>query len=363
MYAVSATPSGSGTYVHRLFAHNISNGAIRNSVQISATVPGAGVDAQGGQVSLNQTRYLQRPGLLLANGTVYAGFGSCGPDPDPYHGWVIGYNAQTLVQTAVFNASRNSLRNAIWQSGRGLVSDSDGNIYAFTGNGSWNGTSDFSDSAVKISPSGSLVDWFTPANYADLDTYDLDLSSGGPLLMPDSNRIVGGGKEGVLYVLNPASLGRRNPPVQQFQATNLCSPFVFSGCYQIHSIAYWQGVRLLYLWGVNDTLRAYEFSNGQFNITPVSHSNMTATYPGGTLALSSQGTTPDTGIVWAVTPGSTPMLRAFDATNVGNELWNSEMNSALDRLPSAAKFVSPVIANGKVFVATWSGAVVVYGPK
>ena len=359
LYAVSATPSGSGTYLHRLFALSITNGGIRSSVQISAAVPGTGDDAQSGQVSMNQTRHIQRSGLLLMNGTVYAAFGSCGPDPRPYHGWVIGYDARKLTQTAVFNTSPNSWGNAIWQSGRGLVSDSSGYMYAFTGNGTWDGSSAFSGTAVKLSRSGVLVDWFTPVNYGQLNSYDLDLSSSGPLLMPDSNLIVGGGKEGVLYVLNPGSLGHLGLPVQQFQATTLCAPLEKNGCYKIHSIAYWQGAQTLYVWGRNDRLRAYKASSGQFNITPASQSGMTATYPGGNLAISAQGAISGTGIVWAVTPDS--VFHAFDATDVGNELWNSQMNSSRDSLPSRAKFVTPVIANGKVFVATSSRAVVVYG--
>ena len=359
LYAVSATPAGSGAYLHRLFAIKINNGRIRSSVEISATVPGTGDDAQNGQVSMNQTQYIQRPGLLLANGTVYAAFGSCGPDPRPYHGWVIGYDARRLTQTAVFNTSPNGWGNAIWQSGRGLVSDSSGYMYAFTGNGIWDGSSAFSGTALKLSPSGVLVDWFTPANYSQLDSYDLDLSSSGPLLMPDSNLIVGGGKEGVLYVLNPSSLGHLGPPVQQFQATTLCAPLEPNGCYKIYSIAYWQGAQTLYVWGRNDRLRAYKASNGQFNITPASQSSMTATGPGGYFAISAQGTTSGTGIVWAVTSDS--VFHAFDARDLGIELWSSQMNSSRDSLPSRARFVTPVIADGKVFVATSSGAVVVYG--
>jgi len=363
LYAVSATPSGgqlgTGTYIHRLFAINIRKGTIRNSVQISADVPGSGYDAQNGQVSMNQTVYIQRPGLLLSNGFIYAGFGSCGPDPDPYHGWILGYSAKTLTQTAVFNSSPNGSRNAIWQSGRGPVSDGSGSIYAFTGNGSWNGTSDFSDSVLKISPSGTLIDWFTPRNYGTLDSYDLDLSAGGPILMPDSNLIVGGGKEGVIYVLDPKSLGHSGAPVQQFQATTLCAPFTHNGCYQIHSTAYWAGAQMLYIWGSNDTLRAYRATNGVFNTTPASRSAIMAQHPGGNLAVSALGTTQGSAIVWAVTPNG--VVHAFDATDVSKELWNSAMNSARDRLGSFAKFVPPVIANGKVYIATWSGAVVVYG--
>jgi hypothetical protein len=366
LFAVSATPSsgpsGSGTYVHRLFAVDIRTGKIKlgSPKTISATVAGNAYDSQNGTVSLNGTRYIQRTGLLLANGIVYAGFGSCGPDPNPYHGWVIGYDTKNLRKAAVFNASFNGSRGAIWQSGRGLVSDGDGYVYAFTGNGSWNGTSDFADSAIKLSPLGTLVDWFTPSNYVDLNTNDLDVSGSGPLLMPDSQLLVGGGKEGVLYVLDPRSLGQLGAPLQQFHATSVCAPLVYDGCFQIHSIAYWQGMQTLYVWGRNDNLRAYTFSNGQFDTTPSSQTSMTSTYPGGTLAVSAYGARPGTGIVWAITPDR--VLHAFDATNVAMELWNSKMNPTRDSLPSFSKFVSPLIANGKVYIAGSNGTVTVYGP-
>src|SRR5689334_774132 len=213
LYAVSATPASGGGYTHRLFAINIKNGSIKSGpVAISATVTGTGTDSQGGQVIMNNTRYIQRPGLLLANGTIYAGFGGCGPDPSPYHGWILGYSAATLQQTAVYNASPNGDEDAIWQSGRGLVADTNGDVYAMTGNGAYDGTTNLADSFVKLSPGGILLDWFTPSNQALLNQYDLDLSSSGPILMPDTNLLLGGGKYGILYVLNPGSLGKTGAP-------------------------------------------------------------------------------------------------------------------------------------------------------
>jgi hypothetical protein len=358
LYAISATPASAGAYTHRLFAVDIKTGHIKlGPVVISASVPGNGTDSQGGQVSMNNTRYIQRPGLLLTNGTIYAGFGGCGPDPSPYHGWILGYSAATLQQTAVYNASPNGDEDAIWQSGRGLVADANGDVYAMTGNGAYDGTTNLADSFVKLSPGGILLDWFTPSNQALLNQYDLDLSSSGPILMPDTNLLLGGGKYGILYVLNPGSLGKTGAPVQQFQATQACGTPTFSGCYQIHSVAYLSAESMAYVWGVNDILRAYQSTSGQFS--PSSQGTITAGYPGGMLAVSSAGGQSGTSILWAVTPDA--IVHAFDATNVATELWNSSQNSARDSLGTFAKFGQPIIANGKVFVPTFSNAVVAYG--
>ncbi|MDQ6676578.1 MAG: fibronectin type III domain-containing protein [Acidobacteriota bacterium] len=213
---------------------------------------------------------------------------------------------------------------------------------------------------MKFSSNGTIVDWFTPSNYPDLDVYDLDLSSSGPIMMPDSNRLVGGGKTGTVYVLDPNALGKNNPPIQSFQATTLCSPFRDDGCYQIHSLAYWNSVTpTLYVWGVNDTLRAYRATGGVFNTTPSSRSGQTASYPGGVLAVSSNGSLPETGILWATT--SSGVLHAYDATNVSRELWNSDLNASRDSLGQFSRFGQLIIADGKVFVPTSSNAVVSYG--
>jgi len=169
LYVVAATPSSPGKFVHQLFALDmLTLNNLHAPVTISASVPGTASDGQGGVVSLNQITQIQRPGLVLANGTVYAALGGCGPDPQPYHGWLLGYNASTLNQTVVLNTSPNGAENAIWQSGRAPVTDATGSIYLFTGNGSYNGTTDLADSALKISPAGTILDWFTPSNYVAL---------------------------------------------------------------------------------------------------------------------------------------------------------------------------------------------------
>ena len=117
LYVVAASPNGPATYIHQLFAVDMLTLQDKHApVTIAASVPGSAPDGQGGVVSLNQTRHVQRTGLVFANNTIYAAFGSCGPDPQPYHGWLIGYNPSTLQQTVVFNASPNGFEDGIWQS-------------------------------------------------------------------------------------------------------------------------------------------------------------------------------------------------------------------------------------------------------
>jgi hypothetical protein len=304
---------------------------------------------------------------------VYAGFGGCGPDNDPWHGWILGYSASNLQKLVVaFNDTPNTGQNpgqaGIWQGGRGPIDDSSGNIYFQTGNGDVASSPDsYGESLVKLSPSGVVIDHFTPQNWQALNDYDLDLSSSGPLRIPGTNLIVSGGKEGVIYVFDQNNL--RNP-VQQFQATTPCDTLTDNGCYQISGIAYWNG--FLYIWGskalepFGGALVAYQFSGGTFNPTPVAQNTSTVAWYGVPLAVSANGSSG--GILWATTgppppPGtqSNPMLHAYDATNIATELWNSDQNSARDALPSFVRFAEPLINNGRVYVPTLSNQLVVYG--
>jgi hypothetical protein len=378
LYVVSATPvdvanPGSG-YVHRLFALNLKNRGLKygSPVTVTATVAGTGRDTQNGQITLNTTRQIQRTALLQFQGGVYLGFGACGPDSQPFHGWVVGYQAKNVQQrVAVFNATPNSSEGGIWQSGRGLATDG-GGIYVTTGNARYDGIADFGDSLLKLDSSGSPLDWFTPSNWAFLQGHDLDLSSGGAFFPPNTDALVAAGKDGTIYVLNPGSLGKQTVPLQSFQGTAPCTTDPVSGlvrCHEIHSFAYWDrsllgsglGTGLLYLWGGGDQLRAYAFSNGQFNTTPVALNPLnsgTNVSMGGTIAISALSGLAGTGILWGTT--FTNSLHAFDASDISRELWNSAQNP-LDSLGVLSRYAMPTIADGKVFVATSSGKVMVYG--
>jgi hypothetical protein len=365
LYVVAATLEN-GSYFHQLHALDITSGQEKfgGPVTIQASFPGNGSPSQGGFVIFDSQHHLQRAGLLLADGVVYVAFTAI-DEGSPWHGWLIGYNASNVQQQVfVYNSTADGDAGGIWQSGRGVVSDASGNLYFMTGNGDWNGTSNLGDSIVKLSPAAAIEDWFTPDDQATLSLQDEDLGSSGPLLLPNTNLLVGGGKQGILYVVDSSNMGHfqtgNGQIVQSFQAT--------SG--EIHSIAYWgkSGTPLLYLWGSTDVLKAFQFGNGTFNTTPVAQGGLNAFFPGGILAVSANGSTPGTGIVWATTPTSDTSysveagtLRAFDASDVSHELWDSDQNAARDTLGNFAKFASPTIANGKVYVPTFSNQLAVYG--
>jgi hypothetical protein len=366
MYVVAATREPGGVFEH-LHALDITTGKERpgSPIFIKASVPGTGDGSVNGMIAFNASHQMQRPGLLLLNGTVYISFGSyC--DVDPYHGWIMGYNSTSLQQTTVYNTSRNGVRGAIWQSGDGLASDTNGNIYFQSGNGTFDvntGGPDIGDSVVKLSTLNGLqrVDYFAPFNQGCLDTIDLDLGSAGSMLIPSNNEMIGVGKEGRIYVINRSNLGKytiiQNPCGNQ-NRTNVDKVLqelpakTVGGCWS--TPAYWNGStgEYVYFGGINDHVKAFKLTNGLLSTSPTSQSPESLGYTGGNVAVSSNGTTANTGIVWVIDPSAT--LRAYDATNLGHELFNS-------KLPSFIKFTTPIIANGEVFVGT-AGSLEIYGP-
>jgi hypothetical protein len=157
----------------------------------------------------------QRSALLLENGHVIIAWASnC--DNSPWHGWVMSYNAATLSQEAVFNDSPNGSAGGIWMSGGGIAADSSGNLFLPTGNGTWNGTTDYGDSILKLGPpSGGtfpVLDYFAPYDQATLDNNDVDVASGGLVLLPNlpSGRqlLAQIGKSGTLFLLDRNNLGK-----------------------------------------------------------------------------------------------------------------------------------------------------------
>ncbi len=357
LYVIAKTKEGAA-YVQRLHALDLATGAEKFAGPVEITAPG-----------FNPLPQNQRPGLLLLDGIVYIAWAShC--DDGLYHGFVMGYDAQTLAQVAVFNASPNGKAASIWQSGMGPAADENGNIYVVTGNGSWDGVANFSESFLKLNASGLvLADWFTPSDHASMDRTDADLGTSGAVLIPGTNLVVGGGKTGVLYVLDRNNLGQLGDAtvLQKFQAASL----------HIHSIAYWVSAvngPLLYIWGESDQMRVYSLRDGLLQTTPVMTSPLRATgHPGATLSISSNGGSD--GVVWASSMASGDawhasrpgVLRAFDADDVTKELWDSLQNSGHDGCGNYAKFTSPTVANGKVYLAsfgtqnTGSGQLCVYG--
>jgi hypothetical protein len=387
IYVVAATQE-SGSRVYRLHALDLLTGAEKFSgpMVISGSVTSTSADAVNGNISFLAQYHVQRTGIALSGNQLIIAFSS-DRDHAPYHGWVFSYNT-SLQPTGVYSDNRSGTMNngdgdGIWQSGRAPAVDANGTVYLETGNGTWDGTTSFGESFLKLSAvSGlSLTDWFTPVSWAALNSVDYDLSSTGPTLIPGTNLLFGGSKSGTIYLLSTTNLGQMSTSdaniVQEFTATSGCVvPFVGQGCAQIMGHAFWStaSVPTLYVWGVHDVLRSYSFSSGHFNTTPSFVGTSQSNYPGGVLSLSSYLDTSGTGILWAITadtpdegdyfgPGVTPTasLHAFDASNPSNELWNSDQNATRDTVGVMASFAPPVATNGKVYVPTFSNELVVYG--
>lgn len=355
--------------IFRLHALDITTGAEKfgGPVEIAASVSGTGMGSSGGTITFVAAKGNQRAALTLVNGIVYLAMSSH-EDYTPYHGWLLGYNAATLQQVQVFNTTPNSGQGAIWMGGQGLLADSSNNLYFVTGNSTEsteNAAQDYGESFVKLVPSGNTLtvsDYFKPNDYSYWNSNDRDLGSTGAFAIPGTTYIAGGSKAGMFYVVNTSNMGKMDASgdqiIQEFQATN--------GMWG--NPAFWNNN--MYIWGVNEPLKQYQFSGGYFNTSPASQSAYST--PGGTtsgsVSVSSNGTTSGTAIVWATAPTGDPdgatvggNLYAYDATNLGKLLWSTSQNPARDGYGNYAKFVAPTIANGKVYVGTDSKLVAVYG--
>jgi Cu/Ag efflux protein CusF len=372
---VEAKSKENGTFVHRLHAIDITTGAEKSSgpVVIDATVTGTGDGSAGGKLifrDLAQTQH-NRPGLLLLNGLVYIGFAShC--DISPYHGWLFAYNASTLAQQAIFVTTANGGLGGIWMGGSGLAADASGNIFLATGNGTFDTShipaNQFGDTILKIVASNlSLSDYFTPYNQGTLSGNDTDLGSGGVLLLPDQpgnfpHLLVQVGKQGSIYLVNRDQMTASNlhycvsncsntdpQIVQELQGT-------VGGMWGMP--AYWN--ENLYFWGQGDVLKAYSLTNGILSSTATSTSIMGQSGYAPTPSVSSNGSAD--GIVWAIFNNfPTAILRAYDATNLSNELYDSsQASNNRDKAGVYVKFSIPTVVNGKVYVGA-STEVDVYG--
>ncbi|MFO1466418.1 MAG: hypothetical protein U1F35_08275 [Steroidobacteraceae bacterium] len=373
MYVVAATLEH-GSMVYRLHAIDITNKRepLGPGVVISAKYGGATFDA----------RYMwQRPSLVLAGGRVIIGFGALELEyAGGYSGWVMAYDKTKLTQVGAFaTVPADQKGGGVWQSGRPPIVDGSGRVYLFTGNGysnGYNGVNDFSETLLKLDPSQALkpIDWFTPGNWKALDSADLDLSSSGPTGIPGPGNlalVAGGGKNGILYILNANNLGKYNAnDTQVVQKQQVTSGELRGGP------VFWlrpasAGGSLMYVWGSDDVPGAWAFNGTKIGTRAVALGPVSPQpWPGGILTLSANGSKAGSGILWAtaVTSGDAEdhppvpgIMYAFDASNIGRQLWNSNMNPSRDSVGNFAKFVPPLVANGRVYVATQSKKVVVYG--
>ena len=337
--------NSSGAYSFQLHALNLATGADNSGSPVQIMTSGFVPAAQN-----------QRAALTLASGNLYIPFGShC--DSGAYHGYLFSYNPATLALNGVFNTSPGGNGDSLWMSGQGPAVDASGNIYFGTSNGTWDGTQDFSESFIKLSPMLQREDWFTPANHSFLDANDEDLDTSGPLLIPGSASLFMVGKTGTGYVINSGSMGNLGD-ANALETITLPGPLFGSAIYFNSA----QNGPEVYAWGVGDVLKAFKF-NGTTLSTPAfqSGSVQVGGDPGSFLSLSAYGQ--KDGIIWA--NANLTYLRANDADNVATELYNN--SSASDSCDTLAKNGYPTIANGKVYIgsfgtaASGTGELCIYG--
>jgi hypothetical protein len=356
----------SGAYFQRIHALDMTTGAeeFGGPVTVTATFsPGPAFDPK---------QYKERAGLLLLNGQVITTWAShC--DDAPYNGWIMAYNENTLSQTSVLDVTPNGSEGAIWQAGGGPAADNSGNIYLLDGNGTFDTSltangfptkGDFGNGFLKLSNSSGLqvADFFEPFNTVTESSEDEDLGSGGAMVLPDMTDstgttrylAVGTGKDGNIYLVDRTNMGKFN------SQNNLNAYQVLVGALdngEWATPAYFNGT--LYYGGVSEPLQAFAFSRAKLVAMPSSKTTETYGYPGTSPSISANGTS--SAIVWAVeNSGGAGILHAYDATNLATELYNSSKVPADSFTDN--KFMTPTIANGKVYVGT-PNSVAVFGLK
>jgi len=371
IYVVAMSKDANGNYFHRVHALDLTTGAelFGGPTLVQATYPGTGDNGSNGNVIFDAKQYKERPGLLQIGGTIYTTWSShC--DAQPYTSWVMSYDANTLAQTSVLNLVPNGSEGGIWMAGTAPGADASGNIYFMVGNGDFGTTlnaSGFPANAncgqcyVRLSSSApmKLLDYFTPSNTVSESNGDTDFGSGGPLLLPDlvdangntRHLAVGSGKDAIIYVVDRDNMGKFNSTTDNiYQQINGQIGGVWSKPSYFNNTVYYGAV--------GDHLKSFPITNAKLAATPATQSSISYAYPGTTPSISANGTS--NGIVWAVENGSTGVLHAYNATNLTSELYNSNQAANGRDHFSDNKYVTPMVANGKVYVGT-PNSVVVFG--
>jgi len=365
------TQNGATTYYQRVHALDLALGTelFGGPVDIQATYPGTGDNSNGTSVVFDPSQYRERAALLLLNGVIYMGWASH-YDVRPYTGWIMGYSESTLTQASVLNVTPNGNEGAIWMSGAGLAADASGNIYFLDANGTFDSTlnpsgfpseGDYGNAFMKLSTSSKglpVADYFEMDNQASENGSDTDLGSGGVIVLPDLlnssgqtvHLAVGAGKDSILYLVNRDSMGK-------FSSNNSNIYQQFAGALPggIYSApAYFNST--VYYGPVGSPIEAFTFGTAKLSTSATAKTATSFVYPGASPSISANGTS--NAIVWAVENTTPAVLHAYDATNL-NELYNSNQASGgRDQFGAGNKFITPMIANGKVFVGTPNGVAV-----
>jgi hypothetical protein len=360
LYVVSKSmDSGGTTFYQRLHAIDLATGNEKSGspAAIAASYPGTGDGSTSVGFSARQEN--QRPGLALVNGTVYVAWGSH-DDAPPWYGWIAGYtyNGAALTQSSALSVTPNATEGGIWMSGGAPSADANGHLYVITGNGAFDVTNkDYGDCFLQLSSALAVSSWFSPSDQLNDNINDLDFGAGGSALVLNlstgpQHLVIGGGKDGELYLLNGDSMGGSGD-------TNAYQHFPVGNAI-FETAAFWNNT--LYIAPVGASMLAYAFDTGTntFNTTQTSQSAATFGFPGSTPSVSALGAGSN-GILWGIdssnyctggSPACAPaVLHAYSATDLAAELWNSSMVGA-DAAGNAVKFTVPTVANGKVYVGT-----------
>ena len=382
VYLITVT-SEDNQIVDTLHALSVTTGHdVVKPVVLTASVRGDGFGSAHGRLPFDPAIADQHAGLLLDDGVVYAAFsGYCGRVPD--HGWILGYDASDLHQAVVYNDTPNQVDGGIWQAATGLVADSAGDMFVTTGNGPFNlnaGGTNASDSLLELRRSGAtlkVVDYFTPYDQACMEANDWDFSSSAPLLF-GKNEIIATDKTGALYVLNRAHLGGyhtishvscvRLPAGARIDHVIQETPqyTINGGVWGMETYFDGSSGEYLYTAGATSRIQAWRLADGKIKLPAASQAAETLSYPGTIPMGSSDGADPATAIVWAISQQTLKgtgqcALRAYTATNLAHELWNSDDGPPAGRLgPACDTFTLPTVANGRVYVGA-SGQLQIYG--
>lgn len=366
IYVVAMSKDSEGNYHQRLHALDATNGkeVHKGPVEITAQYPGTGDNSSGGYVVFDPAQYKERAGLLLIGDTIYLAWAShC--DIRPYTGWIMGYNAGTLAQTTVLNLTPNGNEGAIWGSGAGMAADPLGNIILLDANGYFDPTlnpsgfpseGDYGNAFLRVSTTGGLAvaDYFEMYNQLSENDGDVDLGSGGTLLVnvKDSSGTtwdlaVGAGKDGNLYVVNRSNMGKFNANTNDIYQE---LPGVLAGGMWSMPAAF-NG--RIYCGPQGSPIFAFQFKNAQLLTSAVAQTANALVYPGATPSISADGT--QNGIVWAAENTNPATLHAYNAKTL-TEIYNTNQAAkGRDHFGAGNKFITPTIANGKVYVGTTNG--------
>lgn len=368
IYLVAMTKDSLRNYHQRLHALDITTGAEEFSgpMEITGTYLGSGEEGDGTTETFDPAQHKERAGLLLLNNVIYLGFSShC--DFSPYNGWIMGYDETTLAQTQLLNFTPNGSEGSVWQSGAGLAADTSGNIYFLAANGTADTAlnlsgfpvmGDYGNAFLKLSTSSGLAvaDYFNEDNTVSESSEDEDLGSGGALVLPDLmdgmgttwHLAVGAGKDGNIYLVNRDNMGKFNASsdniYQQLNGALSGGEWGMPGYFN----------NAIYYGSVGNVLQMFPLVSAMLQTTPSSVTNTSFGYPGTTPSISANGSA--NGIVWAVENAGNAVLHAYDASNLANELYNNtQAANGRDLFGADNKYITPMIANGKVYVATTNG--------